>query len=136
MATIVPKGREAWPEDYPPYRVEYLDRSGSVEASSGSLLRKVYFEGSAEASAFADEHRSWGGAECTVESREMPVTHEVHKLALDSNYIFSIKRFGDLPSALVEYNLYKTRARKHGGRVQLRAVGTLEPLAETSHAVD
>ena len=128
MAIVVPKNSTAWPDsrDKEPYRVDYFDR---FQGSLGT----IYFEGLAEASFYADANRSWGGAFCVVESRDMVVTHEVHILTVNTDYTLAVKRFGDLATALHEYNTAKTRARKHGGRCQLRQVGVDLPLAETSH---
>lgn len=131
MAVVVPKGGDAWPDSRKeePFRVEYRDRlSGEIGT--------IYFSGLAEASFYADANRTRNQVFCVVESRDMPCTHEVHNLAIDSDYTLSIKRYGDLDSALVEFTFCKTRARKYGGRVQLRAVGVEQPIAEYSHKED
>ncbi len=137
MAVILPKGREAWPEEHPGFRVEYMDRvNGSVDRESGSLLRKVYFDGGAEALSFAEMHTTWGGLPCDVESRDMPVTHEVRSEALNTKYTLSIKRFGNVESARAEFVRAMEHAKMHGGKYVLAQVGVTAPLEVFSHSVD
>jgi hypothetical protein len=139
MAVIVPKGHEAWPSEHPPFRVEYLDHSGSGDRDTGSLLRRVYFEGASEASAFADKHTSWGGAPSVVESRDMKVTHAVLNLAVMTDYIFSIKRFGDVESARAEFERGKAHAQRCGGRYVMGEYADeylKKPIESFCHSVD
>lgn len=128
MAIVVPKNAEAWTSEHR-YRVELFDRD---EAH----VRRVYFEDASSASFFADAHTSRGGFPCSVEDRDMPVTHEVWSLAVDTDYTFWIKRFGDIETATLEFNVGKVHALKHGGRYQLRAVGTERALAEFGRRAD
>lgn len=130
MAVIVPKGRERWPEHEPPFCVEYIDRD------AGSVVSKVYFESAAAAVAFADGRTSWGGAPCEVESRHMPVTHEVRSMAVRADYTLSIKRFGNVESARSEFVRGKAHAQEHGGRYVLTQVGVGAPLETFTHSVD
>jgi hypothetical protein len=130
MAIIVPKGRERWPEHEPPFCVEYIDRE------AGSVVSKVYFANAAGAVAFADKHTTWGGALCDVESRDMPVTHEVRSLSLRVDYTLSVRRFGDVESARAEFERGKAHAQENGGRYVLAQVGVVTPLETFSHSVE
>lgn len=138
MAIILPKGVTAWPQERAgeAWRVEYIARDGAVDRVDASLLCVAYFDDAAAASSFADANTTWGNVASTVEARDLPVTHEVHSLAVDSDYCFSIKRFGDLDTALLEFNVGRVRARKTGGRYELRAVGVEKPILAFSRKVD
>lgn len=131
MAIVVPKGLTAWPDshDKDPYRVEFLDRlSGTLDV--------LYFVGLEQASLYADANRSWGGEPCVVEARDLPATHEVRSLAVHTEYVLSLKRFGDLASARDEFERGKAHAQVHGGRYLLNEVGVKAPIDSFSHSVD
>lgn len=121
IPVIVPKSAEAWTQE-PLYRVEHL----SKRIGSRCL---AYFSDCASAVEFAKNHTLWNRP-CVVQSKEMPVTHEVKSCSpSDPTYVFWTKQFGDLESARAEFDRGREYAAKTGGSYQLIAVGHAKPLA-------
>jgi len=104
---IVPRCNEEWrPEAQ--YRVEHLNYAGGHRGF-------VYFPLEEDATAFASE-RTLRGQPCVVECRDMPITHTVSKFALtDPGYLFWTKNFGNLESAIAEFERGRELARERGG---------------------
>lgn len=121
---VVPPTAESWPQEAG-FRVEYLNRSLGSRAL-------VYFDNLASAREFAAESTLWNQP-CTVQSRDMPCTHEVKSVAVsDRTYVYWTKRFGDLETAQAEFDRGRAYAKEKGGSYLLIVVGHEKPLASFS----
>ncbi|HEY3235025.1 MAG TPA: hypothetical protein VGJ84_09915 [Polyangiaceae bacterium] len=125
MAAVFPKGLEPWTQKQP-FRVEHFARHDGA-------LQRVYLEGAAEASAFADHRTTWGGARCVVESRDMVATHEVRTVAVPTGYTLSIRRFGDIDSARADFARGKAELRVERVRLSLLVIGDKTPIETFTH---